>query len=230
MTEKLPSVCLPTGVDENRTIDRAAWTSMVTTVRLPTGELDENRTIDLVATVLIPMVRPRLEKQYSRQWLEIALQEGLREGRLDLTRHAIRAAELGEEISDKALRHIAVEISRGELPDRQPGHLYVKTYAERKLLELEPHKGRPGRSWHDNWLRDIQFCTLIHFVHREFGICPTRNRAERRGDRNGNRAPSAISIVVAALARNGIHIDEKTMQEKIWLGPPGKLVRAILPG
>jgi hypothetical protein len=59
---------------------------------------------------------------------------------------------------------------------------------------------------------------------REFGVWPTRNRAARRA----NRTPSGTSLVVAALARNKVHLDEGSVQENIWLGLPGALVRSIL--
>src|SRR6516162_6595041 len=49
------SVSLPTIVNENRTIDYATWTAMAASVRLSTGEFDENRAIDCVAA-LIPML------------------------------------------------------------------------------------------------------------------------------------------------------------------------------
>lgn len=223
------SVRLPTGVDENRTINYVEWTSMVASVRLPTG-IDENHAINCIATVLIPMVCHRLEKGYGREWLQTTLQKGLREGRLTLTNYAIQAAEAGDEIADAALRTVFVEIVRGELPDRQPGHLHVRLYGEREVLQ--PHKRRrSGRPWRDNWVRDIQICMLIYFVCRELGVRPTRNREERRADRrHAKRAPSGISLVVAALARAKItHLEEKHVQEKIWGGLPGELVRTVAP-
>jgi hypothetical protein len=197
---------------------------MAASIRLPTGELDEDRAIDLVATVLIPMVRHKLTPEFSREWLETTLQQGLREGQLSLTRHAIEAAEAGDEICDSALRHVYLEIARGELSSGPGQHLYVRQYVEHAVLQS--HKRRPGRPWHDNYIRDIQICRLIDLVCREFGVRPTRNRSDRRA----NRAPSGVGLVVAALARNGIHLDEANVQEHIWLGPPGKLVRTILAG
>jgi hypothetical protein len=219
------SVRPPTGADENCAIDRATWTSMVTSARLPTGELDENRAIDCIA-VLAPMVRHKLEKGYSREFLQTTLQERLREGRLDLTTYAVQAADAGDEICDAALRHVFVEIVRGELPERQPGHLHERLYGERAMLQPHKHKRRSGRPWHDDWLGNIQICMFIDFVCREFDVQPSRNRDRQRPD----CTPSGISLVVAALARaNIIYLEEGSVQENIWFGPPGELVRATLP-
>jgi len=55
-------------------------------------------------------------------------------------------------------------------------------------------------------------------------VRPTRNRAARRA----NRAPSGISLVVAALARNDIHLNEASVQENLWSGLPGELVRSVI--
>jgi hypothetical protein len=193
-----------------------------TSVWLPTGELDENRAIDRIAD-LIPILRPRLEKEYSREWLETELREGLREGRLTLTNSAIQEADAGDEIADAALRTVFVEIVRGELPERRPGHLHVRLYGEHAVLQ--PHKRRQRHRWHDNWMRNIQICNLIYFVCRALGVQPSRSRAAR----HAKRTPSGISLVVAALARNGIHLDEGSVQQNIWFGVAGELVRANVP-
>jgi hypothetical protein len=97
----------------------------------------------------------------------------------------------------------------------------VWAYGQR-AVQRDRHKRPPGRRWHDDLVRNIQICLLIGLACREFRVHPTRNRA-------ANRTPSGISIVVAALARNDIHLNEVTVQENIWLGPPGELVRAINP-
>lgn len=52
----------------------------------------------------------------------------------------------------------------------------------------------------------------------------TRNRASRRA---GAR-PSVISIVVAALARGGINVEEENLQQHIWLGLLGALARRAM--
>lgn len=210
---------LPAGVDENRAIDSAAWTSMVASARLPTGELDENRAIDCIA-VLVPMMRHKLEREYSRDWLRTTLQKGLREGRRSLIEHAVNAAEAGDEICDAALRYVCAQIMRKEVTELEEVHLPIKIYGERALLQ--PHKRRPGRPWHDNWMRDIQVCQLIVFVRREFpDVQASRNREH-------GHAPSAISLVVAALERNGIYLNEASVQQHIWFGLPGEIVCAEL--
>jgi hypothetical protein len=190
-----------------------------TSVRLLTGELDENRAIDYIAD-LIPRLRHKLEKEYSLEWLETVLKKGLREGRLLLTIRAVQAADAGDEICDAALRTVFAEMVDGALPKRgRPGHLQVWAYGQRAVLQ-PPHKRPQGHRWHDHWIRNIQICNLIYFVWREFGVKPTRNREARRA----NRAPSAISIVVKALAREKIYLKESNVQENLWNGLPGRLV------
>jgi hypothetical protein len=190
-------------------------------VLLPTGEIDENRAINRLAD-LIPMVRHRMEKEYSREWLETALRNGLREGRLTLTNYAIEAADKGDEIADTALRKVFAEMvpAGGRLPEQGPGHLQVWAYGQRAVLRTQ-HKRPQGHRWHDNWLGNIQLCMLIVWACREFGVLASRNRASRRA----NRTPSGISLVVAALARNGIHLNEGSVQN-LWFGLAGDLVRA----
>ena len=74
-------------------------------------------------------------------------------------------------------------------------------------------------------MRNIEIYVLIHLASLEFGVRPTRNRLARRA----NREPSAISLVVAALARNEIDLDEASVQENLWFGLPGELVRGTFP-
>jgi hypothetical protein len=194
-----------------------------TSVRLPAGELDENRAINLAAGQ-IPMVRHRMEKEYSREWLETTLRKGLREGRLPLTIYAVHAADAGaDEICDAALRTVFAEMAGGKLPEQGPGHLQVWAYGQRAVLR-PPHKRPQGHRWHDDYMRDIQLCMLIVWACREFGVRASRNRAARRAC----RTPSGISIVVAALARNNIHLNEGSLQQNVWFGLPGELVRAIV--
>jgi hypothetical protein len=200
--------------------------ALATSVRLPTGELDENHAIDWVATVLIPMVLHRMEKGYSREWLQTELQKGLREGRLPLAARAVEAADAGDEIADAALRHVCAEMmsAGGKLPEQEPGWMQVWAYGQRALVR-GPHKRPQGHRWHDDFVGNIQLCNLIYFVCREFGVYPTRGQATLRA----KRTPSGISIVVAALARNGINREEESVQRNIWLGLPGELVRTIAP-
>ena len=193
-------------------------------VLLPTAETDENRAINRIADV-ISMVRHRMEKEYSGEWLETALLNGLREGRLTLTNYAVEAANAGDEIADAALRTVFAEMvaAGGRLPEQGPGHLQVWAYGQRAVLR-PPHKRPQGHRWHDNWMRNIQVCRLIDLACREFGVRASRNRAARRA----NRTPSGVSLVVAALARNNIHLEEASVQENLWFGLPGELVRGVL--
>ena len=57
-------------LESRQTQGEATMTLLPTpSVLLPTGELDENRAINRLAD-LISMVRHRMEKEYSREWLE----------------------------------------------------------------------------------------------------------------------------------------------------------------
>jgi hypothetical protein len=185
--------------------------------------LDETRAISRVA-IWIATIRHRMEKEYSREWLETELRKGLREGRLTLTIKAVEAADNGDEIADAALRIVYAEMAGGTLSERGPGHLQVWAYGQRAVLR-PPHRRPRGRRWYDDWVRNIDICVCIYLACCEFGVRPTRNRAARRA----NREPSGVSLVVAALARNGIHLEEGSVQEHLWLGLPGELVRATLP-
>ena len=51
-------------------------------------------------------------------------------------------------------------------------------------------------------------------------------RPTRTGSTRHDRRPSGCSLVRTALAKNGINIEEKTLQNKIWGGVCGALVRA----
>ena len=192
-------------------------------VLLPTGELDEDRAIDWVA-VLISKVRPGMEKEFGREWLQTELQKGLREGELTPARHAVRLAQAGDEICDAALRNVFAEMlpAGGQLPGQGPGWMQVWAYGQDAVLR-DRHKRPRGHRWHDDLVRNIQICLLIALVCRELDVQASRNRAARR-------TPSGISLVVAALARiNIIHLNEESVQQNIWFGPPGELVRAIVP-
>jgi len=81
-------------------------------------------------------------------------------------------------------------------------------------------------------MRDIVICQLVVLACQSWeDLRPTRNRAARRAD----SAPSGISLVVDALARAGIHrlakgvprpLNEASVQEHLWFGFAGELVRA----
>lgn len=171
----------------------------------------------------VETILPTLDTKYSREWLETHLLQGLRGGALTLTIKAIEAAYAGEEISDAALRLVYAEMVGSGIAERGPGHLQIWAYGQRAVLRA-PNQGRRGRPWQDNWVRDLEICFLIAWACKLFDLPPTRNRDARRADRN----PSGTSIVVAALARNGIHLDEASVQQHIWFGLAGELARRVL--
>ena len=212
-------------LDEKRAIDLAAWTSMVASAYLPTGALDEKRAIDLLVTVAIPQALPRMESEFSRETLKIIVQKKLREGQLPFVTLTIRFADEGDKICDEALQLVCAEMMSegGRLREQEAGWMPIWTYGQRRLVP-HTHKYRPGRPRHGNLIRDVQICVLIVFACRWFRVPATRNRASRRP----NSAPSAISLVVAALARCDSHHDESSVQENFWFGLPGELVREDL--
>jgi hypothetical protein len=176
------------------------------------------------AAAWVKTVLPTLdEKKYSRDWLETRLLQGLRDGVLTLSIKAVEAAETGDEIADAALRLVHAEMVGGAIPEWAPGHLQVWSYGQRAVLRA-PNQRRRGRQWYDNWIRDLEICFLIALASTQFNLSPTRNREARRA----NRIPSGISVIVAALARNGIHLDESTVQENIWFGLMGELARRAM--
>jgi hypothetical protein len=203
-------------------IDRAAWTSSKALTRLPTGEFDEGRAIDLVATTLIPLIQTT--PGYSRKVLEAVLQK-LRDGEPSITSVAFSAAEAGDEIADAMLRKVYVEIVDGDLPQRGPGHIQIRAYGQRVMLRAS-HKRRRGRSLHDNLMRNIEICLLIVAVCHDLGVPATRNQYHHSKS-GAKQPPSGISIVVAALDRNGTDLDEESVQRHIWFGTAGEMVRSV---
>jgi hypothetical protein len=186
---------------------------------LPTLGLDERRMVEYVAT-WVGTVRHMLDKQYSGKRLEELLRQALREGGLTIAIKAVEAADKDDEIADSSLRQVYAEMAGGTLAQRGPGHLQIWAYGQRAVLR-PPNKRPRGRRWYDDWYRNLGICFLIAIACREFCVLPTRNRESRRD----GRTPSGISLVVAALALNGIHIDEASVQRHIWLGLPGELAR-----
>jgi hypothetical protein len=188
---------------------------------LPTLGLTERQMIGY-ADVWVARIRHTLEKEYSREWLETALRKGLREGALVLTIKAVEAAYKGDEIADAALRQVYAEMVGGAQVSG-PGRVQIWAYGQRAVLR--PPNQRPrGHRWYDDWVRNLDIGFLIAVACREFNLWPTRNREARRA----NREPSGISVMVAALAKNGIHIDEASVQRHIWHGLAGELVRQAL--
>jgi hypothetical protein len=180
-------------------------------VRLPTGEFDEEAAI-VWADALVSTTPFRLEREGGRRWLQDELQEGLWEGELDLALYATQLARDGDEICDLALRKVGAKLQTLLLQRRDlaPGHLQVIAYLQNVVLA--PSRSR-GRGWCDFLVRDVYICLCIETAHRELGVPATRNRWSKRAKRN----PSAISLLMPALAKHhNIELSEKSIQENIW--------------
>jgi hypothetical protein len=195
-----------------------------TSLRLPTGGFDEARAIERVAVFCSRMLHKLTTPKFSREWVETTIQRKLLEGRLDFNREAVEEAKAGDEDFHLALMRAYVQINRGGLSE-QPEYLDILTYGDGVTLQKQPYKRhRPGQ---DNWVRDAELSALIWYVDRQLrqcGISATRKQKPHHANRN----PSAISIVVAAFARNGVHFKEAHVQKNIWEGSRGRLVREIL--
>src|SRR5262245_35515476 len=172
--------------------------------------------------IWIEMVRHRLEKEFSLEWLETALLKGLREDRQPLTDLTIHAAEAGgDEICDRTLRRAFREQGSGTLPKQGIGYCQIWAYGlrvvERAPLERSPRGGR----WHDNWMRNFQICMLVITACERFSVQPTREKKWHA---------SGINLVVAAFNRAGLECpSEESIQKNIWFNLPGELVRATIP-
>jgi hypothetical protein len=199
-------------------------TALTVPLSYPLAAADGPRAVERTA-VAVSMLRATLSRHYSREWLETTLRRYLREGGLSITIKAAEAADAGDEIADAALREVGAELQMALLQGRTlaPGHVQVIAYLQRAARRAAP-KRKPGRyAWYDDWFRNLSLCFLVLLTCAEYGVLPTRNRQSRR---SGQR-PSGISIVTAALARNQIHLDEGTIQQKIWFGLPGELARQL---
>jgi hypothetical protein len=103
------------------------------------------------------------------------------------------------------------------------GHFQIRPYgagASKRDLNNRPR----GHRWYDDYVRHFFICFLIHFACREFNVKPSRNRESRRAKRD----PSGISMVVSALARNGIHKEEESVRVHLWQGLYGELARLVI--
>jgi hypothetical protein len=146
------------------------------------------------------------------------LSDCLRRGDLAVTVKAVEAAERdGDWLADAVLRQTFAEMDT----NHQPMSDQLRAFGQRALLRPPVTRGR-GRDKYDDWARNIGICALIASACFEFGVRPTRSRSARRSH------PSGCSLVAAALVRNRINLDERTIQDKIWLGLPGALVRSAL--
>jgi hypothetical protein len=173
--------------------------------------------------VVVKTIFPTMDKKYSPERLEELLRRGLREGVLTLTIKAVEAAEKNEdEIADAALRQVGAEMMGGRIVEGEGG---VQIWAYYQRAGLRSPLTRPrGKRWYNTYIRDLEICFLIVLASTLFGLSPTRNREARRADRN----PSGISLITAALARNGLHLEEDTVQRDIWHGVRGELARLAI--
>jgi hypothetical protein len=131
---------------------------------------------------------------------------------------AIKAAEKQDFVADNVLRCTYAEMKNA----RATTCKQLESFGERAVLR--PPVTRPrGRAWQDDWSRNIAICVLVALVSAEFGLSPTRNRDSRR-----HRKPSGCSLVRAGLQRNRIDLKESTIQQNLWLGLPGVLVREAI--
>ena len=116
---------------------------------LPFDEYAISRT-----AVAVSIVRHRLTKEWSREWLETTLRQRLRDGELGITVKAVEAANAGDEIADAALRYVFAELIGAPPAERRPGHLQIAAYGQRAALR-PPHKRKRGRAWYDDWYRNL---------------------------------------------------------------------------
>ena len=206
---------------------------------LPTPGLTKEQMVDVVAWVAaLEGIRPKLSPEYDGWgWASALTEQILREGDVRRVDVVVGAANAGSEICHAALMAVFAEMVGlgGAFPEPKPGHLQIWAYGQQAAVQqaaMVPRKRRRGRPSYNALPRDIEICRLVIWACREFreeGVRPTRNRADRRADlspRRANRAPSGVSIVVAALARNGVHLVESSVREHVWFGWVGELVRA----
>lgn len=76
--------------------------------------------------------------------------------------------------------------------------------------------GVPCYAWHDGWLGDMHVCFLVHLAARESAACRSPAIASRSA---ASGVPSIISLIVAALTRNRVDLDDATVPQHIWYGP-----------
>jgi hypothetical protein len=177
---------------------------------------DDLADVDPRVTIWVAAVRDRLEMRGDevRAWLESQLRARLRSGLTD-RQAVIEAAEAGCKLSHEILMAEFHELL--DVDAMPPASL--RAYAAR----AEKIKHKRGQSWHHDYMRNVCICILVGLASREFALMPTRNRVQRRA-----RQPSGCSIVTAALARNHIHLDERTVSN-LWHGIYGQLVRENTP-
>lgn len=184
--------------------------------QLPVPLLNERRVVDHIADQVASVLH-RMNAQFSRERLASLLHDSLRRGDFTVTVKAVEAAERdGDWLADQVLRQTYAEMDT----NHEPMSDQLRGFGQRAVLR-PPVERKQGRTWYDNWTRDIGICTLIQVTCNDFGVHPTRSRSGRR-----ERVHSGCSMVKQALERHRIHIEERTIQDEIWLGITGALVRA----
>jgi hypothetical protein len=183
---------------------------------LPTPISDERRAIDHL-TAQFAMLMPSMRNSHEN--LARMLADCLRRGDLIVTIKAVNAAERhGDWLADAVLRATYADMAnRGEPISDQ-----LRAFGERAVLRPPVERGR-GRDQYADWSRNNAICFMIQRACAEFGVRPTRSRSARR-----DRIQSGCSLVKKALERHGIFIEEKTIQDNIWLGLPGELGRRAM--
>jgi len=184
--------------------------------------MDEARMVDIVA-VELARLRPRIEKEWDLKFLQQLLLNGLRSGRPEFAINTVRAADRGDEFAHSALQIVYFEMAGGAFPGWGPWHVHIKEYGMRAVVHPDaPRRCRRGRRWVENWVRNYHVCRFVVWICDKFGLHPARNRFAHRAD----RAPSGISVVVAALGQAKIwHTTEAYVQEHVWGGLAGEIVR-----
>jgi hypothetical protein len=208
--------------------------------RLPTGKLNENCAIGLISDEMIPWMLSGLEKDSGRDQLQIEIEETLERGDdlrlIDDMRHW---AEDGDKFCDELLQLVGAKLQMRLLQGQAlaDGHLQIIAYVQSVLLHpWRKRKRLAGRPWHDFLYyrqREFYLCLLIVWICRVFDVSPTRSSVSR----DLERAPSAISLLMAALDRHkgqgggALELKEKTLQDDIWGSPRARRwrERGILP-
>jgi hypothetical protein len=130
---------------------------------------------------------------------------------------AVEAAERGGDwLADEVLRTTFAEMDT----NHQVMSDQLRAFGQRAVLRPPVTRGR-GLDRYNVWSRDVGICVLIVTTCLEFGVRPSRSGGGRR-----YRTPSGCSLVRAALAKNNINLDERTIQQDIWFGLTGTLVRS----
>lgn len=160
-------------------------------------EIDENEAIDTIARLVAPHT-DKLTVGATRIEQCSLIYEAIHGGRISLE-DAAAAAINGDPYVDRALRRVA----RDYLPDIPEALLPFINY----VLGAEgPANFSRGDTSLSFWSRNIAIKVLVEEAKRRWGLNDTRNEATIS-------APSACSIVSAALGRCGIEISEKRLEE-----------------